>query len=90
MENPITEYRQARGWSRREFAVVAGVAYSVVARTEQFDPATIPYKLFRFFVSTEGQARANEMAYAYHEARKIRAHEILTALPVSNQNRRRA
>ena len=79
IQNPVQEYRVAHGWSRREFAVAAGVAYSVIAHTERFNPQRIPYRLFRFLVAQEGQVSANELAHAYLQARADKGRAIIAA-----------
>lgn len=77
MTNPVADFRTAKGWSRQDLALAAGVGYAVVANAELFVPARLPKRLLEFFEHHEGAYLAVALDDAYLEARAERGRRII-------------
>jgi hypothetical protein len=75
--NPVVAFRNRLGWSRRQLALVAGCAYSVVAAAEVGLPEHLPAAIFMAIARIEGRGAAEAQAMAYESWRNEEAQRLL-------------
>lgn len=69
LTNAFATFREAAGLSRRDVALMAGVAYNQVAAVESFGPTRVPERLLAVVRRLRGDAYAEELQSTYDSQR---------------------
>lgn len=81
MEHPVAAWREARGLSRLDLAMAAGVAAPTVAACEIGVPGRVPADILRLVRELDGPQAAEDLAAAYRAWRRERGRQLLAGRP---------
>jgi len=81
--NPVVAWREAKGLSRGETAILTGLSYSQISAAESGLGSSLPLPFLETIAALDGPEQAHAIEQAYHDWRTAQAQAITQRLAKS-------